>query len=97
VKSDVAKKTSCAEFYRVELVRQRDFHRGGWFWSRMFALFAGLFLTAWEPLRGSNAAPRVISLLVVLSLAIVAAWGSYRHSRKLQRKIDTIDAIKQAS
>jgi hypothetical protein len=95
--SDAAGQTSCIEVYRAELVRQRNFNRGGWLWSRLFALYAGLFLAMWEPLRGSNAAPRVINLLTVSILATLSVWLSYRKSRKLQQKIDATDAMKQAN
>ena len=94
VTSDAAGQTSCVEFYRVELVRGRNFNRGVWFWSRMLALYGGLFFAMWEPLRGSNAAPRVVNLLVVSILAIVSIWWSYRYARKLQQKIDAIDGMK---
>jgi hypothetical protein len=95
--SDAAGQTSCIEVYRAELVRQRNFNRGGWLWSRLLALYAGLFLAMWEPLRGSNAAPRVINLLTVSILATLSVWLSYRKSWKLHRKIDAIDAMKQAN
>ena len=95
--SDAAGQTSCIEFYRAELVRRRNFNRGGWLWSRLLALYAGLFFGMWEPLRGSNAAPRVINLLTVSILATLSVWLSYRKSRKLQQKIDAIDAMKQAN
>lgn len=31
----------CVEFQRAELARQRDFHRGWWFWSRFVAFVPG--------------------------------------------------------
>jgi hypothetical protein len=98
--SEAAGQTSCLEFYRAVLVRQRDFHRGGWFWSRLFALYAGLFFGLWEPLHhwhGRGNAPRSVNLLVISILALLAIWGNYRKSRKLQQKIDAIDAMKQAN
>ena len=97
VNSDAAGQTSCIEFYRAELVRRRNFHRGGWSWSRLLALYGGLFFAMWEPLRGSNAAPRAISLLVVFILAIISVWASYRYARKFQEKIDAIDDMKGTS
>jgi hypothetical protein len=100
VDSDVAGQTSCLEYYRAELVRQRDFNRGGWLWSRLLALFAGLFFTMWEPLHhwtGGGNAPRAVNLLIVSFVFILAVWGSYRSSRGLQQKIDAIDAMKQAN
>jgi len=95
--SEAAGQTSCVEFYRTVLVRQRDFHRGGWFWSRLFALYAGLFFTMWEPLHhwhGRGNATRAVNLLIVSILAILAVWLNYRKSQKLQQRIDAIDAMK---
>ena len=94
-----AGKTNCVKFYRAELVRKRDFNRGGWLWSRTVAFFAGLFFGAWEPLhhwRGNGNAPRAVNLLIVSIFAVFTVWGSYRSSRRLQQKIDAIDAMKQA-
>jgi hypothetical protein len=95
--SDAAGQTNCIEFYRAELVRQRDFHRAGWLWSRLLALYVGLFFGMWEPLRGSNTAPRIINLLTVSILAMLSVWLSYRKSRKLQQQIDAMDAMQQAN
>jgi hypothetical protein len=100
VNSDVAGETSCLEFYRAELVRQRNYNRGGWLWSRLLPFYAGLFLMGWEPLHhwtGNGNAPRVVNLIVVSILAILAVWLSYRSSRKLQQKINAIDAMKRAN
>ena len=95
VNSDAAGQTSCLEFYRAELVRQRDFYRGGWFWWRLLALYSGLFLGGWAPLdHHSTFESRVINLIVVSILAALAVWLSYRKSRKIQRQIDTIEAMK---
>lgn len=97
--SEAAGQTSCLEFYRAVLVRRRDFHRGGWFWSRLFALYAGLFFTMWEPLHhwhGRGNAPRSVNLLIVSILAVLAVWLNYRKSQKLQQRIDAIDATRHA-
>lgn len=97
--SVVAGQTNCVEFYRAELVRQREFNSGSWLWSRTLALFAGLFLGGWEPLHhwhGHDNAPRAVNLLIVCILAILTIWLSYQQSRKLQRQIDAIDVLKDA-
>jgi hypothetical protein len=95
--SEAAGQTPCIEIYRAELVRRRNFNRGGWLWSRLLALYSGLFFAMWEPLRGSNAAPRGINLLLKSILAILTVWLSHRQSRKLQQKIDAIDAVKRVN
>jgi hypothetical protein len=40
---------------------------------------------------------RVINLIVVSILAAFAVWRSYRKSRKIQRQIDAIEAMKEAN
>jgi hypothetical protein len=98
--SDAAGQTSCVEFYRAELVRQRNFNRGAWLWSRLLALFAGLFFSMWEPLHHSSRAgdaPSAVNLLIVSIGFILAVRWSYRSSGKLQQQIDAIDAMKQAN
>ncbi len=97
VNLDAAGEASCVEFYRAELLRQRNFNRGAWLWSRLPTFFAGLFFTMWELLRDSNAVPRVLSLFAVSILAILMVWLNYRRSRKLQQKIDAIDTMKYAN
>ena len=97
--SEAAGQTNCLEYYRAELVLRLDFSRGGWLWSRLLASFAGLFFMMWEPLHhwtGGGNAPRAVNLLVVSVCFIVVVWGCYRSSRKHQRQIDAIDAMKRA-
>jgi hypothetical protein len=36
--------SECTVFYRTELERQRDFHRGIWFWSRLVIMVPGYIL-----------------------------------------------------
>lgn len=81
------------------LARQRDFHRGVWFWTRLLALYAGLFFTGWEPLHhwhGNGNAPRAVNLLIVSVLAVFAVWVNYKRSRKIQQRIDALDDLKRA-
>jgi hypothetical protein len=98
VNSDAAGQTSCLEFYRAELLRQRNYHRGVWFWSRLLALNSGLFLGAWAPLdHHATLKARVINLVVISIVTALAVWLSYRKSQKLQQQIDAIDAMKEAN
>jgi hypothetical protein len=98
VNSDAAGQTSCVDFYRAELVRQRDFVRGRWLWSRILTFYPGLFLGGIEPLdHHATWNARVISLITISILAILTVWLSDRKSRKLQQKIDAIDAMKHAN
>jgi len=96
--SGITGQTSCMDFYRAELVRQRDFHRGIWFWSRLLTLLPGLLLIGgWSAieLHGTKDGDAgVVILIATPILAVVGVWLNYRLSRKHQRQIDAIDAIK---
>jgi amino acid permease len=89
------KSLDCAAFYRTELERQRDFHRGAWFWSRLIVLVPGyiLFLVGF-----AIAYPELKRLLSMIgacfiALCIVAIPLNLRLSRKYQRQIDELDSL----
>lgn len=93
-----AGRTNCLDYYRAELVRQREFHRGVWFWSRLLTLLPGpLLIGGWSAIKlhgTGNGDAGVIILIATPILAVVAVWLNYRLSRKHQRQIDAIDAMK---
>jgi hypothetical protein len=85
--------TECFRFYREEIERQRDFHRGWWLWSRIAAFLPGLFVfmvgvaksyPQLAPLTWFQGAtiPPLCALAVVLNL---------RLAQKYQRRIDALD------
>ena len=85
------------DFFRSELVRQRQFHRGLWFWSRMAALYPGLLVF------GIGASivfpwPQNLAGISVAGVAVLlfplATWLNISKSRKYQREIDALDALK---
>lgn len=96
--SGAAGQTNCMDFYRAELVRQRNFHRGVWFWSRLVALLPGLLLISiWSTVKGiRDGGGGLVVLIATPVLTILAIWVNYRVSRKHQRQIDVIDAMMQA-
>jgi hypothetical protein len=89
---------NCADFYRAELVRQRDFHRGVWFWSRLIALLPGLLICGgWAAieLHGTKDGYAGAGILIATPvISVLGVWLNYRMSRKHQRLIDAIDAMK---
>ena len=93
--------TNCVEFYRAELVRQRDFHRGVWFWSRLVALVPGLLLVGlWSTITGNgfrDGGSGIVVLVATPIIAVVAVWRNYRISQGHQRRINALDAMKQAN
>jgi hypothetical protein len=85
-----------ADSYRAELERQRDFHRGVWLWSRVVFLFPGLLLLCigfaiGDPRHGRYWATMAASF-VIMSIAAVPL--NLRLSRKYQRQIDELDALR---
>jgi hypothetical protein len=88
--------SASANFYRGELERQRDFHRGLWFWSRVVIFLPGplVFL-----LGRAVAHPELIHQIrmtatLFLLVVAVAVPLNLRLARKYQHDIDDLDGIK---
>jgi hypothetical protein len=83
-------------FYRSELQRQRDFHKGVRFWSRLVIYAPGpviFFIGFWE------AYPWlfriiVVELAVFVLLLIAAIPLNLRAARKYQRELDALESYK---
>ena len=83
-------------FYRSELQRQRDFHRGLWFWSRLVIFVPGpvIFMIGF-----ANAYPSLkryieVELAVLVLLSFLAIACNLREARKYQRELDALDSYK---
>lgn len=82
-----------AAFYRAELERQRDFHRGLWFWSR-FVIFApgplvysiGHAIAHPERINGIR-----LNAAAFVALLILAVPMNLWRARKYQREIDALE------
>jgi hypothetical protein len=86
--------TDCVSFYRAELERQRDFHRGRWFWSRLLILLPGPLVFC---MGFAQAYPEIawfiwLEFATLLILAPFAVLLNLRLARKYQRRIDALDA-----
>ena len=84
-------RTNCLEFYRSELVRQRDLSKDSWGYLLPFApgVALGLFGRGFE----RRPAGQVIALIAFgVSLFLVIAWWNAHAARKLQKEIDALDA-----
>jgi hypothetical protein len=91
--------SACTDSFRAELERQRDFHRGIWFWSRLLIMLPGLILFC---VGGAMAQPElargfaaIAACLIVLG--IVSVPLNLRLSHKYQRQIDELDALPKDS
>lgn len=87
----------CVRFYRTELERQRDFHRGKWFWSRMLIFTPGpiVFCIGFAQAHPKIATGIHLELVALVILAIVAVPLNLRLARKYQRRIDALDRLQK--
>lgn len=90
---------ACAVSYRAELERQRDFHRGWWFWSRWVIMLPGfiLFCVGFSTARPETARINHWTLFCFMALAIAAIPLNLWLARKYQRQIDEVDALPKES
>lgn len=86
--------SACTAFYRTELERQRDFHRGSWFWSRLVIMIPGyvLFLIGFAMAHPESARSMTIIGACFLALCVVAVPLNLRRSGKYQRQLDELDS-----
>jgi hypothetical protein len=81
-------------FYRSELQRQRDFHRGVWLWSRLIVFAPGPFIF-WVGVAQANptrARFMWIEAVVVAALLVWAIPQNLRLARCYQRELDSLDS-----
>lgn len=81
--------------YRKELVRQRDFHCNGWFWSRLAVLIVAALVFC---LGGALAHPAkanafTVYAIIMLGAMVIAVFLNARISRKYQRRLDELEVI----
>jgi len=93
--SSEIRSSACTTFYRAELERQRDFHRGIWFWSRLAFMVPGYLLFCLGAAMAHPEAARGWTTIAIcfVVLGIAAAPLNLRLSRKYQRQLDELDAL----
>ena len=86
--------TESIRFYRAELERQRDFHRGRWLWSRLIILLPGPVVWMVGSVRAWPKATTLTwwTLAAFLILAVIGVMLNLRLARQYQRRIDALDA-----
>jgi hypothetical protein len=86
-----------AGFYRTELERQRDFHRGFWFWSRLAVTLPGfiLFCVGGAIARPADARGYTGQLAVFILLGIWSVPLNLGRARKYQCQLDDLEALQK--
>jgi hypothetical protein len=84
-------------FYRANLERQRDFHRGIWFWSRLVIFVPGpfVFCLGTAIAHPETARQMRVQALIFAFLAALAVPLNLGMARKYQRQIDELDALRK--
>lgn len=85
--------SACAAFYRTELERQRDFHRGSWFWSRLIVMIPGdlLFLIGFAMAHPGSERGMAVIAAFFLGLCVVAVPLNLRLSANISVKSMKLD------
>jgi len=84
------------DYYRAELQRQRDFHCGIWFWSRLVIFVPGS-LVFMVGLQLANPALTIYMCWVEAAFLVFAGLGipvNLRLARKYQKQIEELDSVK---
>jgi hypothetical protein len=91
--------TPSLESYRVELQRQRDFHKGSRFWSRLLIMMPGpfIFLVGIEIAHPESATFIRLEGLAFLLLAAIAVPLNLRKAHQYQRQIELLDSLPKSS
>ncbi len=85
---------ACLDFQRAELRRQRDFHRGWWFWSRFLAFVPGPLVFGLGALQVFSGLAIFIAAIIVIyaAIAVSAIPLNLRVARGYQRQLDALSA-----
>ena len=90
--------TAAATFaYRVELERQRDFHRGSWFWSRFFVFLPGPILFCVGEIIAQPDSARAYAAILA-GFLVLSGWAvqlNLSQARKYQRRLDELQALER--
>jgi hypothetical protein len=83
-------RTSCVDFYRAELVRQRDLSKDSW--GFLLPFVPGVTLALLGGSQQNRPVGQVIALVAFgIALFLGVAWWNAHTARKLQNEIDALD------
>jgi hypothetical protein len=95
-RADASGNINSLDFYRMELSRQRDFHRGVWFWSRAAVLAPGIFVFSIGAIvTFPKAAIGYVLTFGSIILFAIAIWINRKMSANYQRQIDALESLRQ--
>jgi hypothetical protein len=84
-------RTNCADFYRAELVRQRDLSKDSW--GFLLPFVPGMALALLDGVLEARSTSQLIALVAGgIGLFLGIAWWNAHTARKLQSEIDALDA-----
>jgi hypothetical protein len=92
--------TASLDHLRTELARQRDFHRGATFWSRMLVFVPGPLIFFAGFAQAQQAHPEVVriiyfEIITFVVLVIAAIPLNLRMARTYQRQIDELSGLQE--
>jgi hypothetical protein len=85
--------TASVEFYRADLERQRDFHRGPWLWTRLLLLVPGpqMFFVGFARAHPEVAATIRLEAIAAAMLLVAAVPVNLWLANGYQRQIDQLN------
>ena len=84
-------RTNCREFYRAELLRQRDLSKDSW--GFLLPFVPGMALAIFGGAFESRSTSQLIAIIVLgVALFLGVAWWNAHTARRLQSEIDALDA-----
>lgn len=85
------------EFFRTELQRQRDFHRGIWLWSRLVIFVPGplVFIAGFEIAHPEIATAIRADAAAFLLLAALGIPLNLRLASRYQKQIDALEGVQE--
>jgi hypothetical protein len=89
-------RTNCLEFYRAELVRQRDLSQDSW--GYLLPFVPGIALAMLDGiLEARPTSHKIVLVLLGVALFIGIAWWNAHTARKLQNDVDALDAQQETT
>lgn len=93
--ASISGSSAAIDRYTAVLQHRRDFHTGTWFWSRMIVILPGPLLFMYGHQRVAPDPSFVYVIIAFLAFAILGIPLNLGLSRKFQREIERLDAVRK--